>query len=99
MGTWNWEKLLHKSCLIWNWKKRIDGYHVLLSNIYAEEAKWENVDRVRNHIKEKGLQKEMACSWVEIVGSVNYFVARDEKHPLSGEIYYILGIWILESSD
>ncbi|KAL5126127.1 Pentatricopeptide repeat-containing protein, chloroplastic [Glycine soja] len=85
LGKFIAEKLLNMET-----EKRIAGYHVLISNIYAEEGEWEKVDRVRNQMKEKGLQKEMGCSWVEIAGHVNFFVSRDEKHPQSGEIYYIL---------
>lgn len=33
------------------------GYHVLLSNIYAEERNWENVDIVRKQMRERGLKK------------------------------------------
>ncbi|KAI9116886.1 hypothetical protein K1719_012252 [Acacia pycnantha] len=71
-------------------QKRTAGYHVLLSNMFAEEGEWENVDKVRIRMKEKGLQKETGCSWVEIAGSVNCFVSKDEKHPKSDVIYSIL---------
>ena len=50
-------------------------------------------------MKEKGLQKEMGCSWVEIAGCVNFFVSRDEKHPQSGEIYYILDKLTMDMKD
>ncbi|BFG25765.1 hypothetical protein CerSpe_120390 [Prunus speciosa] len=66
------------------------GYHVLLSNIYAEEGKWENVDRVRKQMREKGLRKETGCSWIEITGFLNCFVSRDQKHPQCDEIYDML---------
>ncbi|XP_028787617.1 pentatricopeptide repeat-containing protein At3g22150, chloroplastic-like [Neltuma alba] len=71
-------------------QKGIAGYHVLLSNMFAEEGEWENVDKLRIRMKEKGLQKETGCSWVEIAGSVNCFVSKDERHPESDEIYSIL---------
>ncbi|KAK4275984.1 hypothetical protein QN277_018988 [Acacia crassicarpa] len=71
-------------------QKRTAGYHVLLSNMLAEEGEWENVDKVRIRMKEKGLQKETGCSWVEVAGSVNCFVSKDEKHPKSDAIYSIL---------
>lgn len=61
------------------------GYHILLSNIYAEEEESENV-----------LQNEVGCSWVEISGFVNCFVSRDEKHPQSSEIYYMLDMLTLD---
>lgn len=89
-GYFELGKVIAEKLLDMETEKGIAGYHVLLSNIYAEEGEWENVDKVRNQMKEKGLQKEMGCSWVEIAGCVNRFVSRDEKHPQSGEIYYIL---------
>ncbi|XP_010275176.1 PREDICTED: pentatricopeptide repeat-containing protein At3g22150, chloroplastic [Nelumbo nucifera] len=63
------------------------GYHVLLSNIYAEEGKWEDVDEVRKSMKEKGLRKEAGCSWIEVGGVVNRFMSRDQNHSQSGAIY------------
>ncbi|KAF3443507.1 hypothetical protein FNV43_RR13190 [Rhamnella rubrinervis] len=35
------------------------GYHVLLSNMYAEEGKWENVNKVRKQMREKGLRRRL----------------------------------------
>ncbi|KAL6180449.1 hypothetical protein ACLB2K_047112 [Fragaria x ananassa] len=66
------------------------GYHILLSNMYAEEGKWEIVDKVRKQMKEKGLKKEPGCSWIKITGFLNCFISRDQKHPQCGEIYGML---------
>ncbi|XP_042506123.1 pentatricopeptide repeat-containing protein At3g22150, chloroplastic [Macadamia integrifolia] len=63
------------------------GYHVLLSNIYAEERKWDNVESVRKEMRERGLRKEAGCSWIEISGVVNCFTSRDQKHPQCDLIY------------
>ncbi|KAK7258309.1 hypothetical protein RIF29_23882 [Crotalaria pallida] len=98
-GHYELGKAIAKKLLKMETEKGKAGYHVLLSNIYAEEGEWENVDRVRNQMKEKGLQKEMGCSWVEIAGFVNCFVSRDEKHPRSGEIYYMLDKLTMDMKD
>lgn len=98
-GYFELGKVVAEKLLSMETEKRVAGYHVLLSNIYAEEGEWENVDRVRNQIKEKGLHKEMGCSLVEIGGLVNYFVSRDEKHPQSGEIYDILDKLTMDIKD
>lgn len=66
------------------------GYHVLLSNIYADEGNWENVDRVRKALKEKGMRKDVGCSWIEVAGCVNSFASRDQEHSQSDEIYELL---------
>ncbi|XP_010532497.1 PREDICTED: pentatricopeptide repeat-containing protein At3g22150, chloroplastic [Tarenaya hassleriana] len=70
--------------------KDLTGYQILLSNMYAEEGKWTNVDRVRKEMREKGLRKEVGRSWIEAGGHVSCFVSRDKKHPQSHEIYGII---------
>ncbi|KAL0403502.1 UNVERIFIED_CONTAM: Pentatricopeptide repeat-containing protein, chloroplastic, partial [Sesamum radiatum] len=52
---------------------RITGYHVLLSNIHAEEGNWEHVKNVREEMLERGLVKEVGCSWIDISGYANCF--------------------------
>ncbi|XP_023535687.1 pentatricopeptide repeat-containing protein At3g22150, chloroplastic [Cucurbita pepo subsp. pepo] len=72
------------------------GYHVLLSNIYAEERNWENVDIVRKQMKERGLKKETGSSWIEIAGYMNHFASKDRKHPQSDQIYNMLEELLME---
>ncbi|KAL5581588.1 hypothetical protein UlMin_014030 [Ulmus minor] len=72
------------------------GYRVLLSNMYAEEGLWENVDKLRKQMRERGLRKETGCSWIEISGCVNRFVSRDQKHPQYFDIYNVLGQLAME---
>ncbi|KAE9452217.1 hypothetical protein C3L33_15915, partial [Rhododendron williamsianum] len=55
--------------------KGLSGYHVLLSNIYAKEGNWEYVNRVRKGMREKGLTKDVGCSWVDVAGRVNSFMS------------------------
>ncbi|KAL2901680.1 hypothetical protein RDABS01_026762 [Bienertia sinuspersici] len=38
------------------------GAYLLLSNIYAAQGRWEDVDKVRKLLKDKGLHKEAGCS-------------------------------------
>ncbi|XP_047315420.1 pentatricopeptide repeat-containing protein At3g22150, chloroplastic [Impatiens glandulifera] len=66
------------------------GYRVLLSNIYAEEGNWKAVKKMRNEMREKGLEKDVGCSWIDVSGSVNCFVSKDMKHPQSDEIFDVL---------
>ncbi|KAL9241693.1 hypothetical protein vseg_015773 [Gypsophila vaccaria] len=63
------------------------GYHVLLSNVYADEGKWHLADRVRKDMRDK---KEVGCSWIEVSGSVNYFASKDHKHQDREVIYEML---------
>ncbi|PRQ29211.1 putative tetratricopeptide-like helical domain, DYW domain-containing protein [Rosa chinensis] len=57
------------------------GYYILLANIYAEAEKWEEVKKLRERIGRRGLKKNPGCSWIEIKGKVNIFVAGDTSHP------------------
>ncbi|XP_058203312.1 pentatricopeptide repeat-containing protein At3g22150, chloroplastic [Rhododendron vialii] len=79
--------------------KGLSGYHVLLSNIYAEEGNWEYVNRIRKGMREKGLTKDVGCSWVDVAGRVNSFVSRDQKHPRCDEIYETLEQLALKMKD
>ncbi|KAK9064130.1 hypothetical protein SSX86_018002 [Deinandra increscens subsp. villosa] len=67
------------------------GPHILLYNIYASAGKWKEASKVRKFMKEIGVKKEPACSWVDIENSVHMFVANDENHPLQGEISKMWG--------
>ncbi|KAF8414306.1 hypothetical protein HHK36_002308 [Tetracentron sinense] len=62
------------------------GPHVLLSNIYASAGRWSDAAQVRKMMKEGGVKKEPACSWVEIMNAVHTFVANDDAHPQREEI-------------
>lgn len=62
------------------------GPHVLLSNIYASAGRLNDAANVRKMMKESGVKKEPACSWVEIENEVHMFVANDDSHPMREEI-------------
>ncbi|XVF26256.1 hypothetical protein REPUB_Repub13aG0283300 [Reevesia pubescens] len=63
------------------------GPLVLLSNIYASAGRWSDAAKVRKMMKESGVKKEPACSWVEIENTVHVFVANDLAHPQIEEIH------------
>ncbi|KFK28546.1 hypothetical protein AALP_AA7G010600 [Arabis alpina] len=62
------------------------GYYVLMANIYAEAEKWEEVRKLRARIGRRGLRKNPGCSWIEIKGRVNIFVAGDSSNPETEKI-------------
>ncbi|XWS18058.1 hypothetical protein CRYUN_Cryun32bG0010000 [Craigia yunnanensis] len=62
------------------------GPLVLLSNIYSSSGRWSDVAEVRKLMKERGVKKEPACSWVEIENTVHVFMANDVTHPQIEEI-------------
>lgn len=69
---------------------RTTGYHVLLSNMHAEEGNWEYVRSVRREMVQRGIVKEVGCSWIDIGGYTSCFVSRERKHPQCSEIYQVL---------
>lgn len=71
-------------------EKNMSGYKVLLSNMYADEGDWNSVDRVREEMREKGLQKDVGQSWIDFKGNVNYFGSKGQKHHQCDEIYHTL---------
>lgn len=60
--------------------------YVTMANIYAEAGEWENVAMVKKAMRERGVKKVPAYSWVEIDHKVHVFTANDRTHPLTEEI-------------
>ena len=44
------------------------GTYALLSNIYATRNRWDDVQRVRWLMREKGIRKTPGCSLIEVEG-------------------------------
>ncbi|KAI3890756.1 hypothetical protein MKW92_044791 [Papaver armeniacum] len=63
------------------------GNYVILSNIYAQAGKWDGVAKLRMLMKEKGLKKSIACSWIDVKNKTHGFLVGDVSHPQSDEIY------------
>ncbi|XP_058074475.1 pentatricopeptide repeat-containing protein At4g32430, mitochondrial [Magnolia sinica] len=67
------------------------GVYVLMSNIYAEKGEWEKVAKIRKGMRERGVKKEVGCSWVDMVhvdGAMHMhgFTSDDRSHPRAEEI-------------
>ncbi|KAK8550204.1 hypothetical protein V6N13_118725 [Hibiscus sabdariffa] len=68
------------------------GPYVLMSNLYAEQGKWEQVVKVRKMMSQKGVKKEVGFSWVD-VGEINTslslhgFSSGDRSHLQSEETW------------
>ncbi|RRT63124.1 hypothetical protein B296_00000872 [Ensete ventricosum] len=81
-------------------RPRNSGYYVLLSNIYANAGRWEDVAEVRDLMASRSLRKTPGWTWIEINNETHRFGVGDKSHPQSKEIYETLKVLIekLESA-
>ncbi|KHN09686.1 Putative pentatricopeptide repeat-containing protein [Glycine soja] len=66
------------------------GNYIVLSNLYAADARWDGVMEVRRMMRNKDLKKPAGCSWIEVERTNNIFVAGDCSHPQRSIIYSTL---------
>ncbi|TVU23452.1 hypothetical protein EJB05_25819, partial [Eragrostis curvula] len=64
-----------------------DSAYVLLSNLYATNARWVDVDKLRTHMKTIKLNKKPACSWLKLKNEVSTFGIGDRSHVHAEKIY------------
>ncbi|CAA7054604.1 unnamed protein product [Microthlaspi erraticum] len=63
------------------------GDYVLLSNMYASEQRWSDVQKIRRQMLRDGVRKVPGHSLVEVGNRVHEFLIGDKSHPQSDEIY------------
>lgn len=64
------------------------GNYILLSNVYASKGKWDDVEKVRAHMRARDVQKEAGCSMIELSdGVIHEFRVGDRSHPRWREIF------------
>ncbi|XP_004291994.1 PREDICTED: putative pentatricopeptide repeat-containing protein At5g52630 [Fragaria vesca subsp. vesca] len=61
--------------------------YVVLSNIYAQARRWDDVSYIRNLMRTRGLRKTPGYSLIEVENQVHTFFAGDNSHPHWAEIY------------
>lgn len=66
------------------------GDYVLLSNLYASERRWSDVQTVRRSMIEDGVWKTPGYSLVELGNRVFEFTMGDRSHPRSQDVYALL---------
>ncbi|KAL3850312.1 hypothetical protein ACJIZ3_012194 [Penstemon smallii] len=84
LGKFAAEKLI--SC-----QPKHSAAYVLLANLYAVSGQWKDRANVRKLMDERKVKKETGYSWIEVKNKTYSFVAGDNSHPLSGQIYAKLG--------
>ncbi|RVW96711.1 Pentatricopeptide repeat-containing protein, chloroplastic [Vitis vinifera] len=68
------------------------GCYVLLSNMYAEAGRWEDVERIKFHMKKEGLEKSVGCSVVDLSSKTFRFVNQDRSDNEINMVYDVLDI-------
>ncbi|XP_057984091.1 pentatricopeptide repeat-containing protein At2g33760-like [Malania oleifera] len=66
------------------------GHYVLLSNIYANVGRWEEVARIREQMTHRRLKKTPGWTWIEVDKKIHKFSVGDATHPRLKEIYSML---------
>lgn len=66
------------------------GDYVLLSNLYASEHRWSDVQKVRKTMLSEGVRKSPGYSLVELGNRVYEFIMGDRSHQESEELYAML---------
>ncbi|XP_077213130.1 pentatricopeptide repeat-containing protein At2g37310-like [Tasmannia lanceolata] len=66
------------------------GNYIIMANIYSRARKWEEAEKIREKMKDRGLKKIPGCSWIETSNGLQSFVARDTSNLQSHEIYGML---------
>ncbi|KAK7303080.1 hypothetical protein RJT34_13979 [Clitoria ternatea] len=66
------------------------GDYVLLSNLYASERRWSDVQVVRRSMLKDGVKKTPGYSLVELGNRVYEFTMGDRSHPQSQNVYALL---------
>ncbi|KAM1021288.1 hypothetical protein ACFX13_043147 [Malus domestica] len=71
---------------LFNLEPKNPGNYILLSNIYASEGMWAEVDSVRDTMKSHGLRKNPGCGWIELKNRVHMLLAGDKAHLQTNQI-------------
>ncbi|GLT67233.1 hypothetical protein SLA2020_395560 [Shorea laevis] len=66
------------------------GNYVVMSNLYAADARWDGVMEMRKLMKTRDFIKPAGCSWIEVERRKNVFIAGDCSHPQRSSIYHML---------
>ncbi|CAK9153243.1 unnamed protein product [Ilex paraguariensis] len=66
------------------------GDYVVLSNMYAQAQRWQDVALIRTELADKGLAQPPGFSLVEVKRKVYKFVSQDMSHPQCDGVYDML---------
>ncbi|XP_031505053.1 pentatricopeptide repeat-containing protein At5g48910-like [Nymphaea colorata] len=73
--------------------------YIILANLYASMGRYDDAGSTRRLMKDRGIEKNAGCSWIEVGGVVHMFVAFDKSHLRSDEMYFVLNTLVEEMKD
>ncbi|RDX98516.1 Pentatricopeptide repeat-containing protein, mitochondrial, partial [Mucuna pruriens] len=66
------------------------GLYVLLSNMYSESQRWDDMKKIRKIMDDNGIKKCRAISFIEIDGCCYQFMVDDKRHGASTSVHSML---------
>lgn len=69
---------------------RRGGNLVMVANMYAETGMWDEAEKVRKDMRNKGLKKMAGESTIEVNGSMNWFYSGDDRRLNCEDIYRLI---------
>lgn len=66
------------------------GLYSVMVDIYANSDMWDDVAKTRSIIRTRRITKNAACSLIKLNGISHEFIAGDDLHPQTDEIYMVL---------
>ncbi|KAJ8772587.1 hypothetical protein K2173_027764 [Erythroxylum novogranatense] len=61
--------------------------YIILSNMYSAAGQWKDASKMRALMKERNLTRNKGCSFIEHENQIHKFVAGDQSHPMTDQIY------------
>lgn len=66
------------------------GVYSSMADIYANAKRWDDLTKIRRLRDSRRLKKNAGCSLIQLDGVTHEFVAGDDLHPETDEIYLVL---------
>ncbi|KAL5858909.1 hypothetical protein ACOSQ4_000205 [Xanthoceras sorbifolium] len=66
------------------------GVYKIMADLYANAERWEDVVKIRRSMDAGKVKKIAGCSLIQLNGVMHEFVASDDLHPETDEIYFVL---------
>ncbi|PIA40005.1 hypothetical protein AQUCO_02500016v1 [Aquilegia coerulea] len=73
------------------------GIYMILAEMYMNNGRRQDAEKIICQMKEKGLKKQPGCSWIEVNNSVHVFLAGDGSHPDFSEIRFALDLLTIDA--